>query len=127
MGKVTRQATIKIFELILVCILMGLHSHSFAGDQHIEMISMTTFGGYLVILVGLLIGIFRETPVDRSMGLFFTIIGFVLFIITGALNVDYFDRLNKSQLRDIGLSKGSLSIIQGIIFLIDAIITYRET
>jgi hypothetical protein len=51
----------------------------------------------------------------------------VLFIITGALNVDYFDRLNKSQLRDIGLSKGSLSIIQGIIFLIDAIITYRET
>jgi len=60
-------------------------------------------------------------------GLFFTIIGFVLFIIAGALNVDYFDRLNKSQLRDIGLSKGSIAIIQGIIFLIDAIITYRES
>ncbi|RLU19388.1 hypothetical protein DMN91_007945 [Ooceraea biroi] len=127
MATITRLSIIKFFELLLVCILIGLHYHSFnAGDQHTAMITMGTFGGYLIILVGLFIGSVMGTPVNRRVDLFFSLIGCALFIAAGSLNIDYFQKLvHKSQFRDTGLAKGSLSIIEGIIFLVDAFLTFR--
>lgn len=56
------------FSQLLVCILIGLHYNSFnAGDQHTAMITMGTFGGYLIILVGLFIGSVMGTPVNRRV------------------------------------------------------------
>ncbi|KAF7405810.1 hypothetical protein HZH68_005179 [Vespula germanica] len=87
---------------------------------------MGTFGGYLIILVGLFAGNIMGTPVNRRVDLFFSLVGCVLFIITGALNIQYFDELAyKSSFRDIGLTKGSISIIQGALFLIDSFLTFR--
>jgi hypothetical protein len=49
-----------------------------------------------------------------------------LFIAAGSLNIDYFQKLvHKSSFRDTGLAKGSLSIIEGIVFLVDAFLTFR--
>ncbi|XP_035725640.1 uncharacterized protein LOC118443184 [Vespa mandarinia] len=122
----TRLSIIKLFELILVCILIGLHYHSFKGDSDIEMITMGTFGGYLIILVGLFAGSIMGTPVNRRVDLFFSLIGCVLFIVTGALNIKFFDEyIQKGSLRDTGLTKGSISIIQAALFLIDSFLTFR--
>ncbi|XP_025990832.1 uncharacterized protein LOC105195395 [Solenopsis invicta] len=127
MATITRLSIIKLLELVLVCILIGLHYHSFnAGDQPTAMITMGTFGGYLIILVGLFIGSVMGTPVNRRVDLFFSLIGCALFIAAGSLNIDFFQKMGwKSTFRDTGLAKGSLSIIEGIVFLVDAFLTFR--
>ncbi|KAL6422804.1 hypothetical protein ACFW04_010778 [Cataglyphis niger] len=126
MATVTRLSIIKSLELLLVCILIGLHYHSFnAGDRHTAMITMGTFGGYLIILVGLFIGSVMGTPVNRRVDLFFSLVGCALFVATGALNIDFFDKMRRSSFRDTGLAKGSISIIEGAIFLVDAFLTFR--
>ncbi|KAK2585058.1 hypothetical protein KPH14_008576 [Odynerus spinipes] len=127
MATFTRLAIIKFFELVLVCILIGLHYNSFnAGDQHTAMITMGTFGGYLIILVGLFAGSVMGTPVNRRVDLFFSLVGCALFIAAGALNIKYFsDLVYRSSFRDTGLAKGSISIFQGVLFLIDSFLTFR--
>ncbi|XP_014616402.1 PREDICTED: uncharacterized protein LOC106793741 [Polistes canadensis] len=127
MVNISRLTIIKFFELILVCILIGLHYNSFnAGDQHTAMITMGTFGGYLIILVGLFAGSLMATPVNRRVDLFFSLIGCALFVAAGALNIKYFDQIPyKSSFRDTGLAKGSISIIQGVLFLVDAFLTFK--
>ncbi|XP_076243668.1 protein snakeskin [Calliopsis andreniformis] len=127
MAAITRLSIIKFLELLIVCILIGLHYHSFnAGDQHTAMITMGTFGGYLIILVGLFAGSLMGTPVNRRVDLFFAIVGCVLFIVAGALNIDFFNKLYfKNSFRDTGLAKGSISIIEGALFLLDAFLTFR--
>ncbi|XP_070155983.1 protein snakeskin [Polyergus mexicanus] len=126
MVTITRLSIIKSFELLLVCILIGLHYHSFnMEDQHTMMITMGTFGGYLIILVGLFIGSVMGTPVNRRVDLFFSLIGCALFVAAGSLNINYFDKRVKTSFRDTGLAKGSLSIIEGAIFLVDAFLTFR--
>ncbi|XP_011143454.1 uncharacterized protein LOC105185552 [Harpegnathos saltator] len=127
MATITRLSIVKFLELLLVCILIGLHYNSFnAGDHHTAMITMGTFGGYLIILVGLFIGSVMGTPVNRRVDLFFSLIGCALFIAAGALNIDFFQKLShSSSFRDTGLAKGSISIIEGVLFLVDAFLTFR--
>ncbi|XP_015608169.1 uncharacterized protein LOC107273976 [Cephus cinctus] len=126
MAVITRLAIVKFLELLLVCILIGLHYHSFrTGDDHTAMITMGTFGGYLIILVGLFAGGVMGTPVNRRVDLFFSLIGCALFIAAGALNIHEFEKYNKSSLRDTGLAKGSISVIEGALFLVDAVLTFR--
>ncbi|XP_066582763.1 protein snakeskin-like [Prorops nasuta] len=127
MAAVTRLSIIKFLELVIVCILIGLHYNSFnAGDHHTAMITMGTFGGYLIILIGLFAGIVMGTPVNRRVDLFFSLIGCVLFITAGALNIEFFRSLAyRSSFRDTGLAKGSISVIEGALFLLDAILTFR--
>ncbi|XP_076291728.1 uncharacterized protein LOC143214487 [Lasioglossum baleicum] len=127
MASVTRLTIIKFLELLVACILIGLHYHSFnAGNQHTAMITMGTFGGYIIILVGLFAGNVMGTPVNRRVDLFFAVVGCALFIITGALNIDLFSKIAyKSSFRDTGLAKGSISIIEAALFLVDAFLTFR--
>ncbi|XP_029044864.1 uncharacterized protein LOC117601835 [Osmia lignaria lignaria] len=127
MAQITRLAVIKFLELVIVCVLIGLHYHSFnAGDQHTAMITMGTFGGYLIILVGLFAGSLFGAPVDRRVDLFFSLVGCVLFIVAGALNIDFFSNLAyKGSFRDTGIAKGVISLVEGVLFLVDAFFTYR--
>nr|XP_012226718.1 PREDICTED: uncharacterized protein LOC105674752 [Linepithema humile] len=126
MATITRLSIVKFLELLLVCILIGLHYNSYnGGDPHTAMIITGTICGYLIILVGLFIGSVMGTPVNRRVDLFFSLIGCALFIAVGALNIDYFQKQYKTSFRDTGLAKGSLCIIEGIIFLVDAFLTFR--
>ncbi|XP_053983922.1 uncharacterized protein LOC128887305 [Hylaeus anthracinus] len=126
MASLTRLSIIKFLELLIVCVLIGLHYHSFkAGVVHTAMITMGTFGGYLIILVGLFAGSLMGTPVNRRVDLFFALIGCALFIVAGALNIELFQNMYRSSFRDTGLAKGSISIIEGAIFLVDAFLTFR--
>lgn len=126
MANVTRLTIIKFFELILVCILIGLHFYSLDTlDLNLALTTMGIFGGYLIILVGLFAGSFMGTPVNRRVDLFYSLIGCALFIIAGALTIHHFDRFSSSSFRSTGLAKGSLSVIEGALFLADAFLTFR--
>ncbi|XP_043274197.1 protein snakeskin-like [Venturia canescens] len=127
MANITRLAIIKFLELILVCIIIGLHYRSFnAGQVYEAMITNGTIGGYLIILVGLLAGGVMGTPVNRRVDLFFSLIGCALFIATGSMVIDTFQHIvHSDSFRDTGLAKGSLCIFEGAFFLVDAILTFR--
>lgn len=57
--------------------------------------------------------------------IYFCLLGCALFIASGSLAVEHFQNLGKGQLRDYGLAKAALAIINGIIFLVDAVFVYR--
>jgi hypothetical protein len=126
MANISRLSIVKFLELLIVCILIGLHYHSNSVyNVHTEMLTMGTFGGYLIILIGLFAGALMSTPINRRLDLFFSVLGVALFITVGALNIDFFERFQRSEMRNIGLAKGSISIIEGALFLCDAFLTYR--
>ncbi|KAK0090222.1 hypothetical protein PV325_002292 [Microctonus aethiopoides] len=127
MANITRLAIIKFFELILVCIIIGLHWHSFKyTDNMTQFISAGTAGGYLIIFIGLFAGGIMGTPVNRRIDLFFSLVGCALFVASGALVIQAFDKLvHRSDFRDKGLARGSLCVIEGALLLVDSFLTFR--
>ncbi|XP_046751183.1 uncharacterized protein LOC124414242 [Diprion similis] len=127
MASLTKLSIIRLFELVIVCVLLGLQYHSGAASSiYAGMLTMGTIGGFLIILVGLFAATMMGTPVNRRVDLFFSVVGCVLFIIVGAVTIDYYQHASNYQnVRDIGLSKGSLAVIEGIFFLADAVFTFR--
>ncbi|KOX73302.1 hypothetical protein WN51_01159 [Melipona quadrifasciata] len=58
--------------------------------------------------------------------MFYSAVGCILFIIAGALILDHFaNSVYRGSFRDTGLAKGCISIVGGILFLIDAILVFR--
>jgi hypothetical protein len=53
------------------------------------------------------------------------LVGCALYIAAGAFAIHYFNKYGKSEIRDIGLSKGAMAIIAGVVFLIDSALTFR--
>jgi hypothetical protein len=53
------------------------------------------------------------------------VVGCALYIAAGAFAIQYFQQFGKSNYRDIGLSKGAMAIITGVVFLIDSVLTFR--
>ncbi|KAK0173436.1 hypothetical protein PV328_006632 [Microctonus aethiopoides] len=127
MANITRLAIIKFFELILVCIIIGLHWHSFNYTDHVtQFLSTGTAGGYLIIFIGLFAGGIMGTPVNRRIDLFFSLVGCALFVASGALVIQAFDKLShRSDFRDKGLARGSLCVIEGALLLVDSFLTFR--
>ncbi|XP_033210403.1 uncharacterized protein LOC117168759 [Belonocnema kinseyi] len=127
MAQITRLSIIKFLELLIVIVLLVLHAYSddVATEQHTRFLTMGTIGGYLIILVGLFAGGIMGTPVNRRVDLFYSVIGCALFIVVGVLNIQAFDRLYKSKTKDTGIAKGSMAIIEGALFFLDAIFTFR--
>jgi hypothetical protein len=124
---ITRVHIIKFIELALAITCMALHYHSQVGRTtfHELMIISAAFGGYIVILVGILTGIFTGQPVNIRIDIFYSLVGCALFIAAGAFVIQYFDGFVKSDTRDIGLAKGAVAIINGVVFLVDSILSFR--
>ncbi|RZC00567.1 hypothetical protein BDFB_010852 [Asbolus verrucosus] len=66
-----------------------------------------------------------STPINRRIDIFFCLVGCATFVAAGALNIEYFQDYGRSEYRDYGLSKASLAIINGALFLIDSLLTWR--
>jgi hypothetical protein len=68
-----------------------------------------------------------NTPVNKRIDLFFSIVGCLLFVAVGALVIqEWEDALVKSERRKIAMAKGSLSIVNGVLFFLDIIFTFRD-
>ncbi|XP_051170801.1 uncharacterized protein LOC127287745 [Leptopilina boulardi] len=129
MVSVSRLSLIKFLELAVVIILLILHCYSddVGFQQHIRFLTMGTIGGYLIILVGLFAGGLMSTPVNRRVDLFYSVIGCALFMVIGILNINAFSNIfgfSKSH-KDTGIAKGSMAIVEGVLFLFDAFLTFR--
>lgn len=117
----TKVTILKIVEMVLVVVLMGLHYNSWYGSKMEVLSSTGAITGYLIILAGALIGLLTDTPINRRVDLFFSIVGCIIFIISGSLVLD-----NKSGMGDDkSTAKGSLCIIEGIIFAVDAALVFK--
>jgi len=57
--------------------------------------------------------------------IFFSMVGCALFIAAGALVIQTYDGMSKSDTRDTGLAKGAMAIIAGVVFLVDSLISFR--
>ena len=122
---ISRFALIKFLEFALAAVCLGLHYHSFQDTQTALMLASATYGGYLIITCGVFAGHLAGTPINRRIDIYFCLLGCALFIASGSLEVQWFQDKGKSSIRDYGLAKAALAIINGIFFLVDAVFVYR--
>ncbi|XP_026488306.1 uncharacterized protein LOC113395010 [Vanessa tameamea] len=122
---ISRLSIIKFLELALTCSCVALHYHSYNGDADIGMLVTGTFIGYLIIFAGAAAGYVMQTQAHKRIDIFYSLVGVALFVASGAMLIDRFQNYSKSEFRDKNLAKASLSIINGAILLIDAVLTQR--
>jgi len=129
---VSRLSIAKFLELILTLVCLVLHYKSLGESQpHTIILASGTFLGYTIILVGLFSGYLLSTPINKRIDIFFSLLGCVLFIATGALilqewNDDLFHSTFKTEARKLAMTKGSLAIVNGILFFFDVVFTFRD-
>ena len=122
---VSRLSIIKFLELALTVICLGLHYKSITSNIETDIVSATAFGGYLIILIGGFAGHLMSAPITRKIDIFFCLAGCAVFVAAGALNIKHYENGWNTQQRDYGLAKGSIAIINGAIFLVDSLLTWR--
>uniref|UniRef100_A0A6M2DM23 Putative secreted protein member of chemokine factor super family danaus plexippus plexippus n=1 Tax=Xenopsylla cheopis TaxID=163159 RepID=A0A6M2DM23_XENCH len=104
---------------ILTCICLGLHCYAGLGDQHAQRLCTGTFIGFIIILIGLVIGRYQNYAMDRHLEWYFIGLGAILFIACGGLYIDAYDNAFKGEIRDKGLACGSFSIITAAVLIAD--------
>ncbi|XP_023302262.1 protein snakeskin [Lucilia cuprina] len=118
---------LKIIELVIaiVCIILWETNGNFSNNA---LIVCGTMGGFTIICGVLLLGHIINSVVEKRLNGLFSIIGCVLFVISGALIIDQWhdrsDLLFKESKRN-ALAAGSLMIINGAVFLMDTISIFR--
>lgn len=122
---VNRLSIIKFLELALAIVCLGLHYKSVTGNVETDIVSAAAFGGFVVILLGGFVGHLVTSPITRRIDIYFCLAGCALFVAAGALNIQHYDNYWKGETRDYGLAKASLAIINGAIFLVDSLLTWR--
>jgi hypothetical protein len=105
-------------------------------DQHTVLLVNGTFVGFTIILIGLFAGYLMNTPINKRIDLFFSLMGCALFIASGALilqhwtgdnwNAKFNQIISSNDSKNMGITKGSLAIVNGILFLVDVVFTFRD-
>ncbi|XP_050538779.1 uncharacterized protein LOC126904099 [Daktulosphaira vitifoliae] len=125
---ITKITMIKFVEIALTIIIFALHYNSFPSTADIShsMITTGTYVGYVIVLLGIFIGLFTGTPISARLDMFYVLIGAALYITAGVMSYNYFSgSLVKGSYHNTGMTKAWLSILNGIIFVVDAAFTYR--
>lgn len=71
------------------------------------------------------LGYLMSTPINRRIDIFFCLVGCAIFVAAGALNIEIYKDYRSTEWRNYGLAKASLAIINGAIFLLDSLLTWR--
>ncbi|KAK2722767.1 protein snakeskin-like [Artemia franciscana] len=129
---------LKLAEVIVAIICLVLtrqYDLHFGGDiisgSYIDryLTGIITIGGFLMISLALLISyVWGEAGTyQRFLELIFNFAGMIMFIVTGALVLEYY---NSSYVTGgyIGAGKvlGVLCLINGLLYLIDSVLAYRQ-
>lgn len=129
---------IKFLELIVTLACVGLHYNSGESvDYHSVMLINGTFVGFTIILIALFAGYIMGTPINKRIDLFFSLIGCAMFITSGVLIIQFWNKDNVSAISEkfgfgtpdskkYGLTKGGLAVTNGILFLVDVVFTFRD-
>ncbi|XP_066159024.1 uncharacterized protein [Euwallacea fornicatus] len=125
MGSISRLSIIKFLELFIAVVCIGLHYKCETKDWNIDTLSAVAFGGFIIILIGGFAGYLLGSPITKKIDIFYSLVGCAMFLAAGALNIKHFENAWKTETRDYGLAKGSMAVINGVFFLLDALITWR--
>lgn len=124
---VSRLSIVKFLELALTISCVVLHYKSLGEtDELTVMLVAGTFVGYSIILIGLFAGYLLSNPINKKIDLFFSLLGCAMFIASGVLILQAWESGFKTERRRLAISKGSLAIINGVLFFFDAVFTFRD-
>lgn len=71
------------------------------------------------------IGHLMSTPISRRIDIFFCLVGCAMFVASGAFTIQYFENMRSGETRNTGLAKAAMAIINGALFLLDSLLTWR--
>jgi uncharacterized membrane protein len=125
---VNKISAIKFFELLITLACLFLHYKSMAETGRETVLLLAgTYVGFTIILIALFAGYLLNTPSNKRIDIFISIIGCALFIACGVKVIDIWnDTFFKTDERTMALSKGGLSIVNGVLFLVDVFFTFRD-
>ncbi|XP_055714015.1 protein snakeskin-like [Phlebotomus papatasi] len=122
-----RLSVIKFMELSLAIASTVLHYYSFNdGELVTAFLATGTFCGYIIVLIAIFAGHMIGTPVNKRLSIFYSIIGSVMFITSGVFIIEAWEHSFRTRTRDLAITKGSVAIINGAVFLLDTIFTFRD-
>ncbi|XP_017786950.1 PREDICTED: uncharacterized protein LOC108569777 [Nicrophorus vespilloides] len=126
MAIVVRLSVIKFLELLLAVACLGLmYKNGLTGDLPTDFVSIGAYVGFIIILVGGFSGHLLSSPITRRIDVFYCLVGCAMFIASGALLIKAYENRWKSESRDYGLATGALAIVNGVVFMIDSLLTWR--
>lgn len=104
-----------------------------SNTQHSLLIN-GTFVGFSIILVGIFAGYLLNTPINKRLDIFYSLIGCGMFIASGILIISYWNDSTIGKIhgafsgdaKNLGITKGSLAIVNGIVYLVDVFFTFRD-
>jgi len=67
-----------------------------------------------------------KTPINKRLDIFYSVLGCIMFILSGVLIIQAWEHSFRTRTRDLAITKASVAIINGIVFLFDGIFTFRE-
>lgn len=68
-----------------------------------------------------------NAPLHKSIDTFFSLVGCLMFITSGILIIEEWEGALKTDVRRSAIAKGSLAIVNGLLFLFDVFFTYRTS
>lgn len=124
---VSRLSIVKFLELALTISCVALHYKSLGESDEVTILLVAgTFVGYTIILIGLFAGHLLGNPINKKIDLFFSLLGCAMFIASGVLVLQAWESGFKTDRRRMAISKGALAIINGAVFFVDSIFTFRD-
>lgn len=67
-----------------------------------------------------------KATINKRIMLFYSLLGAALFLTSGFFIIQSWERAFRTRTRDLAMTKGVVSIINGIIFVMDTIFTFRQ-
>lgn len=67
-----------------------------------------------------------KASINKRINLFYSLMGSGLFLVSGVFIIQAWEHAFRTRTRDLAITKGAVSLINGIIFLMDTIFTFRE-
>ncbi|XP_028133482.1 uncharacterized protein LOC114328733 [Diabrotica virgifera virgifera] len=120
-----RLCIIKIVELAIAIVCMVLHSSTHTADYDIDTTSAITYGAFIIILVGEAAAYFWKCPLDKKIDIYYSIVGCSLFLATGIFNILRYTDQSGSKNKTMGIIKALFSLVNGVVFALDAFLTYK--
>ncbi|KAG5684254.1 hypothetical protein PVAND_013490 [Polypedilum vanderplanki] len=123
----TPLSVVKFLELCLSICCTYFHFYSFSDDDLVtEFIATGTFCGFCIILTAVMAGYLMKAQINKRIMLFYSLLGSALFLTSGVFIIQSWERAFRTRTRDLAMTKGVVSIINGVIFLMDTIFTFRQ-
>lgn len=67
-----------------------------------------------------------KAKINKRIMLFYSLMGAGLFLASGFFILQSWERAFRNRTRDLAMCKGIISIINGVVFVMDAIFTFRQ-